>query len=167
MSPEGWLVEVSGIPFGLMGDMLQDGGNRWLGMVYGMTMRLPWYSPGDKADPRPVWELWDQFGIADARMEGYWEKNCPVRASHPDVRATVYEKPGKALIALASWASQPVKTKLLVDWKRLGIDPRNAVLIATPVADFQPAAEFAPGEEIPIEGMKGWLLILSERRPGP
>ena len=46
MSPENWLVEASGIPFGLMGDMLQGGGNRWLGMVYGMTVRHPWTTEG-------------------------------------------------------------------------------------------------------------------------
>ena len=51
MSPDQWLVECSGIPFGLMGDMLQGGGKRWLGMVYGMTARMPWT---DAADPRPV-----------------------------------------------------------------------------------------------------------------
>ena len=60
MSPDAWLVEVSGIPFGLMGDMLQGGGNRWLGMVYGMTARMPWTGA---ADPRPVWKVWDDFGI--------------------------------------------------------------------------------------------------------
>jgi len=163
MSPDNWLVEVSGIPFGLMGDMLQDGGNRWLGMVYGMTMRLPWYSPGDKADPRPVWRLWDRFGIADARMAGYWEPSCPVRTNNPDVRATVYQKPGKALIALGSWASQPLRVKLQIDWKKLGLDPSDATLLAPPVADYQPAAEFAPGDEIPLEPLKGWLLILTKK----
>jgi hypothetical protein len=35
MSYGNWLVEVSGIPFGLMGDMLHGGGNSWLGMVFG------------------------------------------------------------------------------------------------------------------------------------
>ena len=29
--PDYWLVEISGIPFGLMGEMLQDGGNPWRG----------------------------------------------------------------------------------------------------------------------------------------
>ena len=38
--PDFWLVEMSGIPFGVMGEMLQDSGNPWLGMVYGMTQRL-------------------------------------------------------------------------------------------------------------------------------
>ncbi|MCG8520779.1 MAG: DUF6067 family protein, partial [Pseudomonadales bacterium] len=68
MSPENWLVEVSGIPFGHMGDMLQGGGNRWLGMCFGMTTRLPWSSDKVKADPRPVWKIWDEFGIEEAEM---------------------------------------------------------------------------------------------------
>ena len=41
-APDYWLTEISGIPFGLMGEMLQDGGNPWRGMVFGMTGRLPW-----------------------------------------------------------------------------------------------------------------------------
>ncbi|MFC1783701.1 glycoside hydrolase domain-containing protein, partial [Planctomycetota bacterium] len=40
-NPDFWLIEVSGIPFGLMGEMLQDGGNPWRGMIYGMTARMP------------------------------------------------------------------------------------------------------------------------------
>jgi len=35
-------IPFSGIPFSLMGEMLQDGGTPWRGMVYGMTNRLPW-----------------------------------------------------------------------------------------------------------------------------
>ncbi|MEN6455119.1 MAG: glycoside hydrolase domain-containing protein, partial [Prolixibacteraceae bacterium] len=37
--PDHWLVEVSGIPFGLSGQMLEGGGNPWRGMVYGITNR--------------------------------------------------------------------------------------------------------------------------------
>ena len=72
--PDYWLTEVSGIPYGLMGEMLQDGGNQWRGMLYGMTARMPW-----RGDVGPLWRLWDEFGIAEARMIGYWEKDCPVR----------------------------------------------------------------------------------------
>jgi len=39
--PDYWLVETSGIPFGLMGEMLQDGGNPWRGLLYGMTNHFP------------------------------------------------------------------------------------------------------------------------------
>ena len=40
--PDYWLVEISGIPFGLYGEMLEGDGNPWRGMVYGMTDRLGW-----------------------------------------------------------------------------------------------------------------------------
>nr|WP_202899853.1 glycoside hydrolase domain-containing protein [Segatella baroniae] len=63
MTPANWLVESSGIPFGLMGDMLYRGGNRWLGMQYGMAVRYPWFMEGVDCDPRPIWKIWDEFGI--------------------------------------------------------------------------------------------------------
>ena len=59
--PAYWLVEVSGLPFGLMGDMMHQG-HAWRGMVYGMTTRFRC------ADPQPLWQLWDDFGIANATM---------------------------------------------------------------------------------------------------
>ncbi len=92
--PDYWLVEVSGIPFGLMGEMLQDGGNPWRGMVYGMTGRLPW-----AGDPRPVWKAWDAFGIADSRMIGFWVDGRPVKVDRADVLATSYVGNGRTMVA--------------------------------------------------------------------
>ena len=37
-----WLIEISGIPFGLMSEMLQNGGNQWEGLNFGMTNRFGW-----------------------------------------------------------------------------------------------------------------------------
>jgi hypothetical protein len=75
-SPDFFLTEVSGIPFGLMGEMLQDGGNAWRGMIYGMTNRMPW---SDNADPRPIWKIWNQFGIKGSEMIGYWSEHCRLK----------------------------------------------------------------------------------------
>jgi hypothetical protein len=66
------------------------------------------------------------------------------------------------MIALASWAMGPVRTRLRIDWKALGLDPRKAKLRAPEIADFQLAASFAADEPIPVEPGKGWLLILEE-----
>jgi hypothetical protein len=132
-SPDFWLIEVSGIPFGLMGEMLQNGGNRWRGMLYGMTARLPW---NGEADPRPIWKVWDDFGISDARMIGYWEKDCPVRTDRKDVLATAYVRNGKTLISVASWAPTPVQAKLKIDWRTLGLSEQKAHLYAPFVKDF-------------------------------
>ena len=162
MPPENWLVEVSGIPFGLMGDMLQGGGNRWMGMVYGMTVRYPWTTKGINCDPRPVWKIWDEFEIESAKMIGYWEKECPVKTNHPDIHATIYQKEGRFLISVASWANKPTKFSFQFDWKALCIDPVKATLVAPEIKDFQKETIFNHGDSIPVEPKKGWLLYLQE-----
>ena len=156
-TPDFWLVEISGIPYGLFGEMLEGGGNPWRGMVYGMTGRI--YGPGN---PQPIWKAWDRFGIQDARMIGYWDPACPVRTGRKDVLATAYVKPHTTLIALASWAKEPVKCKLAIDWKALGLDAAKAKISAWAIDDFQPAAEFAPGDEIPVTPGRGWMLVVHE-----
>ncbi|HEV9037794.1 MAG TPA: glycoside hydrolase domain-containing protein [Puia sp.] len=155
--PDFFLTEVSGIPFGLMGEMLQGGGNPWRGMVYGMTNRMPW---SDNADPRPIWKAWDEFGMQGTEMIGYWSPSCPVNTGRGDIPVTVYRKKGAALIALASWAPEDTVIRLNIDWQRLGIDPAHATIEAPAITNFQPARRFAPDEPIPVEKAKGWVLII-------
>ncbi|WP_426699910.1 glycoside hydrolase domain-containing protein [Rhodanobacter sp. Col0626] len=156
-SPGYWLTEISGIPYGLMGEMLQHDGNPWRGMLFGMTNRLGW-SKG--SDPRPLWKAWDDFGIEQADMIGWWVHDAPVKTGRDDVLATSYVRHGKTLIALASWAPQSTTVKLQIDWKALGLKSASVTLKAMPVEGFQPAAEFRPGDAIPVEPGKGWLLLL-------
>jgi len=148
---------MSGIPFGVMGEMLQDGGNAWRGMLYGMTSRLPW-----AGDPTHLWKVWDDFGIQDSQMIGYWVKSCPVKTDSKDVLATAYVKEDKVLISLASWAKEIVYCRLKIDWNALGLDPKKAHLSAPRIENFQYSASFNPGVEIPVAPGRGWLLVLSE-----
>ncbi|MBZ4190367.1 glycoside hydrolase domain-containing protein [Niabella beijingensis] len=156
-SPDFFLTEVSGIPFGLMGEMLQDGGNAWRGMVYGMTCRIPWT---ENADPTGIWKLWDDFGMQGSAMIGYWVHNNPVKTDNEKVKATVYKKNGKALVSIASWNETDTDVLLHIDWKQLGIDPATAVIEAPAVKKFQEARQFRPGEKIPVPKNKGWLLVI-------
>lgn len=154
--PDFFLTEVSGIPFGLMGEMLQDGGNRWRGMLYGMTNRYPWTA----GDPRPVWKVWKDFGIAGSRMIGYWVPDCPVKTDNPDVLATVYKQEGRVLVSMASWAATDTVVHLKIDWKALGINPSEATITAPPVAGFQPEGVFRAEEAIPVKENEGRLLLI-------
>jgi hypothetical protein len=151
--PDYWLTEISGIPFGLMGEMLEKGGNPWRGMVYGMTNRLPW-----SGDPTPLWKLWDDFGMQGTTMFGYWSQDCPVKTDDPNVLATVYVKNGKAVISLASWANDTVSCSVSLDWKSLGLDTAKVAIAAPAVKDFQEARTFKIGEKIAVPPGKGWLL---------
>ncbi|HWB90646.1 MAG TPA: glycoside hydrolase domain-containing protein [Puia sp.] len=155
--PDFFLTEVSGIPFGLMGEMLQGGGNPWRGMVYGMTNRMPW---SDNADPRPIWKAWDDFGMQGTKMIGYWSPACPVKTGVREIPATVYKKRDAVLVALASWASQDTTVRLAIDWQSIGIDPAHATIEAPEIKNFQPARHFAVGDPLPVEKGKGWLLVI-------
>jgi hypothetical protein len=157
-TPDYWLVEISGIPFGLFGEMLENNGNPWRGMVYGMTAR---YYSG--ADPKHIWRVWDRFGIQDAEMIGYWVTDCPVKATPEGILATVYRKQGKALISIASWAKESVKCRLIIDWSALGMKAKSATLSAQNIPGFQEETRFAPADEIPVEPGRGWLLLLEEK----
>jgi len=156
--PDYWLTEISGIPYGLMGEMLQDGGNAWRGMIFGMTARLPW-----AGDPTSVWKIMDNFGMQGSRMIGYWVPDCPVKTDNPKVICTVYKKDKKALISIASWDKEKTEVKLAIDFRALGILSQKAILTAFEAKDFQPAATFITYHKIPVEPGKGWLLILEEK----
>jgi hypothetical protein len=156
--PDYWLTEISGIPYGLMGEMLQDGGNAWRGMIFGMTARLPW-----AGDPTSVWNIMDKFGIQGSQMIGYWVPACPVKTDNPNVICTVYKKDKKSLISIASWDKKKTDVKMLIDWTALGISPEKAKLTAIGAKDFQTDATFSPDQKIPVEPGKGWLLILEEK----
>ena len=158
-TPDFFMTEVSGIPFGLMGEMLQGGGNPWRGMIYGMTNRMPW---SDNADPRPIWKAWDNFGIKGSRMIGYWVKNNPVKTNDPEILATVYKKGKQAMVAIASWATNDKDIKLSIDWKSLQINPAKATITAPAIKNFQPARSFSLDDKLPVENGKGWLLIIRE-----
>jgi len=115
--PDYWMTEVAGLPFGLMGEMLQDGGHPYRGLLYGMTAR----KYGD-VDPRPVWAMMNDFGIAESRMLGYWLEDAPVQTDHAEVMATAFARPDGVLIALASWSEENEVIDLQVDLEALGLE---------------------------------------------
>jgi len=160
MSPENWLVEVSGIPFGHMGDMLHGGGNRWLGMLFGMTVRHPWLTEGVTCDPRPVWKIWDEFEIQEAKMIGFWEDETLISTNDRNVKVTFYKKDDKSLVAIGNFSDSPQTVTLKINFEKLGLNPDKVKLIAPEIKDFQLAQQWNVNEEIMVEPRKGWLIYL-------
>lgn len=156
-SPAYWLTDVSGIPFGMMSEMLQDGGNPYRGMLYGMTAREPMESV-----PSQLWKVWDAFGIGDSRMMGYWVSYNPVKTNRSDILATSFVKDGRVMIALASWAKADSDVTLQIDWQQLGIDPAKAGLTAPTIAGFQEGFSLSPKNKIRVPKDKGFIFILEE-----
>ncbi len=154
VSPDYWLIEMCGVPYGLMADMLQNGGNPWLGMCFGETGRLGW----GKTDPRPMWKAWDDFGMAGSDMVGWWDPACPVRADQPKVLATVYRKPGKTMIAVGNFDTGAANATLKIDWGTLGLEPTR--LVAPAIGRFQDAAIYWADAPIKLAAKRGLLLIV-------
>jgi hypothetical protein len=129
--PEQTLAAISGIPFGLMGEMLEGGGNPWLGLTFGMTGRLGW-----GGHPQEVWKQWDDFGVADAEFVGWWNPASPVKSDAPEVKVTLWKKAGQVLLAVGNFGARPMKVKLAIDWKALGLDSAKGVALRTRDGEF-------------------------------
>lgn len=157
MKPDEWLVTFSGIPFGQMSEMLQDGGNRFLGMVYGSTARHS-YGP---FSPAPIWKIWKTFGIENAQMIGYWEEECPIHTSDEEVKATVYQYENRVLIAIGNFGEKKKAVKLQFNREKLGMDVGEFVLYAPEIDDFQESTTFKLDQPIFVEPKKGWLLLIT------
>ena len=163
MTPEEWLARVSGIPFGLMGEMLQGGGNPWLGAVFGMTTRWGWTTAGVSLDPRPVWRIWDRFGgLTNASMIGWWDDNAVVSANNANVKVTAFVKNGQTLLAVGNFSSTDASVTLTVNWTALGLNPTNCTFYAPASSGFQSQTVFQPGDSIPVTAKQGWLFLVQE-----
>src|SRR6185437_6392712 len=157
--PNYWLVEISGIPFGLYGEMLNGCGNSWMGMVYGMTSRLGWVG----CDPSALWKVWDEFGIKDSKMIGYWDPNLPVECNNNNVKVTVYRRADKILIAYASWAKQDMQMKLEINWKELNLDSRQVSIEAPSIQNFQEEHLYRSLDNIRVPVGKGGIIIIKKK----
>eukprot|EP01052_Picozoa_sp_SAG31_P003593 SAG31_NODE_140_length_22731_cov_10.941410_17_plen_213_part_00 len=113
-SADWWLLEVSGLIFGLTGDMIREGAvgagggkssaacpdpNRWLGTVFGMTARMttPLMAPLAKilAQPTsneviPLWQYWHKLELSRSKMVGWWHAMPMVFSNDDQVKATAF-----------------------------------------------------------------------------
>lgn len=158
LPPDFWLVEMSGIPFGLMGEMLQGGGNKYRGLIYGMTSRAPW-----SGDPRSIWALFDEFGMENCDFTGYWSDDCPVRTGYRNAPATVYRNDDRVMVVIASWYDETKNIWLNVDWQKLGMKRNEVVFRGPSIQDFQDEFILKPWERIPIEPGKGIVLFIEKK----
>ncbi len=155
--PDFWLIEMSGLPFGLSSDLLERP-NPWRGMLFGMTDRALYSGPA----PAPIWKLWDAFGIEDSAMLGWWEADVPVKIRTQDIFATVYVKNGRCLIAIASWARETTRFRLDIDWGKLGLNPNGVTLTAPALQGLQSFQKLSPDQELTVPTEKGYLLLLEQ-----
>lgn len=102
-SPDFWLVEMSGIPYGLMSEMM-DTGNQYRGLLFGMTNRLAWQS--NKSDPLNMWKLFDDYNLGNSELIGWWDDRNSVEFSNENILASEYIVDGKKYLAIANFSKE-------------------------------------------------------------
>ena len=155
--PDYWLVEISGIPFGMYGEMLQGCGNAYRGMVYGMSTRL--YGGCSATN---IWELWDYFGMSGSEYIGYWDTNNPVSTGNEEVLASVYVKADQMMIALGNWTDREQHIHLKIDWEGIGMDPATARIEIPEIEDLQQNSLDVNLMNLSLPASKGLILIVNE-----
>ena len=156
--PDHWLIEVSGIPFGLPGQMLEGGGNPWRGMVYGITNRAGYQN----AVPFYIWEFWDKYEIRKKEMIGYWDKNNPVSIDNEMVKATVYKGEKDMIIAIAGWGDQDQNCSINIDWNKIGWSTSAYKYYMPAIEQFQDEKTLDALTTMTIPLKKGFLIIVSK-----
>lgn len=118
-TPEYMLSEVSGIPYGVPGQMLQDGGDLYEGMLYAMNNRYGW----GYTNAVDMYRLWDEFIIEDSQMLGYWHSKNPITTDNENVLTTVYKKGESALLCVYNFSNKKECFNFLTDGELLGFEP--------------------------------------------
>jgi hypothetical protein len=157
--PDHWLIEVSGIPFGLTGQMLNNAGNPWRGMLYGITNR-----PGWAGNPAEIWKFWDRVAIQKKTMVGYWDAKNPVTTGNELVKATVYKGQGESIIAVAGWGPKDIPASLQIDWKALGLDPKRCSVSIPGIPGYQDERATVTLDKLTIPAGKGYLILIQAQR---
>lgn len=182
-TPDFWLVEISGIPFGLTSDMLRYAGMtpfHFRGMLFASSNRWqdslgPTSEPPSPFDPRDIWALWNSFSIGSSTMYGWWLAeeggSVPVVTNSTDVLCTVYKNSGTALLVLANFGSAQ-SVVLKYDWELLGLSPDHMRLRAPALKPMQPVESiWAVDQSIRVPApqhgsatsREGWLILIEPR----
>ena len=155
--PDYWMTEVSGIPFGLTGEMLEGGGRPYHGLIYGMTTRVYHnYNPGN------LWDLFEDFNISESRMIGYWVDYSPIKVNNNNIKCTIFQKNDEILISIASWSENDELIDLSIDWDKIQFDKSKSRLISPDIKFLQELRNYDIDTKIKINSNEGLVLILKK-----
>ena len=153
--PDFWLMERSGIPFGVPGEMLGRG-NPFRGLLFGMTDRWGW-----GGNPCGLWKFFDDVKLGDAELVGWWDDACPVKVlDSANVKASVWKGSGCTVLVIANFAKEPCNAKFTFDAAALGFDGAKAAWELPAIEGVQkaaPAPDFNAEVEVPAGG--GFILV--------
>lgn len=147
-------TEVAGIMYGNTSQMLQDGGDPYAGMLYAMNNRYGWgvYN-ADK-----IYKVWDDFGIENSYMFGYWHSGNPIKTDNENVKVTAYVKDKKALIATYNFAASKQSWRYSLCEDKLGFKPKQVNMIYLTAGENLVKKQIDLEKTNSLKGRKGVLF---------
>jgi hypothetical protein len=133
-------------------------GNPFRGLLFGMTDRDGW-----GGSPAGLWRFFDETGLGDMELSGWWDDDCPVKLSGDgsgDLKASVWKGDGRAVLVVANFSKKPCSAVFSFDGAKLGFDGAKAAWTKPTIAGVQKAAaapDFSKPVEVPAGG--GFVLV--------
>jgi len=155
-----WLIEISGIPFGLTSQMLNKGGNPWRGMNYGMTDRFGWFR---SRTPEYLWKFWDEYHIDQKDMIGFWDEKNPVKVDNPETEATIFKGRDEVLISVANYSDKPQNVHFKINWAALGMSPDSVTAEMPEITEFQEKRSVNLNKELTLKGGEGYMIVVRKK----
>lgn len=159
LDPDFIMTEVALTPYGLGSQMLEKGGDLYLGMLYAMNNRYGWGVKNADVE----YKLWDDFGIQESKMLGYWNSQNPVKASNENVYVTVYKRNKTALVCMYNFNETRVTTKFSIDFEKLGFVPKEEAKCPK-IKHKQIGKHINISSPIHLRGRTGLIFELEMRR---
>ena len=150
-------TEVSGLFYGNTSQMLEGGGDPYAGMLYAMNNRYGW---GVQNADR-IYRVWDDFGIQEAQMLGYWHSQCPIRTDNAEVLVTVYQKDDALLAAVYNFSERKQRFHYQINTGKLPFRPGRRETIRLRAGEMKKIVRAANlyGENL-LPGRDGVLFVL-------
>lgn len=157
--PDYYLVELSGVPFGVNASFYTD--MPFKSLLYGT---LPQMRKEDKGLEN-LWKFCDSFGLEESTFTGYWESPFPLEIEDKDILASVYKKGSQALIVVVHWGSLNWSLTLgSKDMKRLGLDPERSLIGMPEIPGLQTGSKFSSIVTHTLAPGEGALFLIQEKR---
>lgn len=154
VSPEFLLTELSGIPYGQTSQTVFA--NEYMAMLCGMTNR---YGQG-KCTAQNMYAVWDDFGIEQSEMRGWWHSKNPFKTGNDSVKATTYVKNDSALICMFNFSNHTTVVHPELDTELLGFEPSEGERIFIKSLQFK--KKLSDGAGIILRGRDGIIILIKK-----
>jgi|GEM_PF-4879751 len=158
-----WRAADTGRQFGLVREFytttnIQEPYALPLALLHGSSVYGRGSGDPVKAFQKPVWDIWDTFGISKAKWTPYWKNTSnTIISSNPDVNVSYYSKPHEVLVITATNKRIPTTGVITIDMTAIGLDPvKSRVSTASGPLDARSDANGKLSLRYPEDFNAGW-----------